>query len=1300
MARLRKLIIVIFVLLANTIEVNAKSPPPGTGTSDLPANILIMLDNSGSMRAQLSSGQSLLYPEDVAVDSSGNIYILEQTYRRIKVFDSDGNYLRSFGGYGTTCNTFYLVFSFEIYDDKVYVIDGYQTNGNYRQVKELTLDGKCTGKNFAYAPKYNGRTMFATGIAVSNRHVFTAHNVWGNMGVAVYDRSSGQYLRYYNANSFGGRNYFYQIQDMDVSDDGSKLLVPSYGNVTEFNVDSSGVLNYNGKALNSSYRYGGGYNHFHTPDTVYGSGTNIYALSWNHGVVRKYSDVTNVSGFHYNTNTSQTSNLSKSYGGINYRNGKCCYLPNGLGKDSSGNIYMTDLYNGTMYKFDSDLNVLDTIGGTPGTRLSAAKKVIKKIVSNTTLTSGANFGLMEWSTTRSSDTRIRVDINDKGAKRIYSDVDGVQANGYTTDLAHAMNQARNYFVSNKVPNWKKSCAQNYLIVISDGYWSNHSGVISTTNNLRQAHKIKTFAVGFALSGSNYRYTQLATAGGTTSPLYASNEKELLQKLTDAIKQAISGRLTFTTPAVMSDVSKGNFVYQSTFEYAQNKQWIGYIKKYKLNSNGSFGDEIWKTDSKSAAMGLIGQTASTRKLWTAAIGKIGDYNNFVTSNRSQLKAKLFASGGSQTDTEVDNLINFIRGIDTYDEDGDNNTTEERHKLADIYHSDLIVVGKPDSSFSSTGNSNFNKTDSYYRANNGYQTFINGNSCGGSCSSRKEVLYAGSNGGILHAFDTSNGHELWGFIPPNVIQNLETIVSSKANSTNAIYGVDGSPVVKDIYFDDTPNDGVNNKRWRTILLSGLGAGGKGFFALDVTDPNKPKHLFAVDHNADDRVITHWANDESYVSEAYATGGNVSAEMDFRKLGETWSTPRIIRINVSGTDKWVGVFGAGYNGMANPNIGSAVYVIDLENEGKVLKVIDIENRSAQSWAWSGRLFKRTGGVLENNNKKMKVRGSGSIPEICYDANKGESLTAEFSPNVDFTVFFWRKGTETCVDYVEFEDSWPNTREGGPPKPDYGNWSFKKYSDDVINSVPADLTVVTADSTSKANYKGALVYVADLEGKITKINLTDKGTLYETTTLFNSETTSDNGRYIFNRPELTINNDNNLWIYFGTGNTQKLQEQSNNVKNRLYGIKDINFPNFVKVNPEGNVKQCKTHPICPSGTDLGWYVNLKNSQKLTAEATVDKDRVYFPIYEPSASNVCQTGKAILRAYDTKCGNSVLNVTLGTGVLSKVVIQDDNLYIGLAGEADKNNSGFTSKDNLITGKSQAKSASGAVQLESWKENY
>ena len=82
--------------------------------------------------------------------------------------------------------------------------------------------------------------------------------------------------------------------------------------------------------------------------------------------------------------------------------------------------------------------------------------------------------------------------------------------------------------------------------------------------------------------------------------------------------------------------------------------------------------------------------------------------------------------------------------------------------------------------------------------------------------------------------------------------------------------------------------------------------------------------------------------------------------------------------------------------------------------------------------------------------------------------------------------------------------------------------------------------------------------------------------TTLFTAEATSANGRYIYTRPEVTINNDNNLWLYFGTGNTQKLQEQSSQVQNRLYGIKDVNFPNFVKVNLEQVMSQCvKLHQI-----------------------------------------------------------------------------------------------------------------------------
>ena len=51
----------------------------------------------------------------------------------------------------------------------------------------------------------------------------------------------------------------------------------------------------------------------------------------------------------------------------------------------------------------------------------------------------------------------------------------------------------------------------------------------------------------------------------------------------------------------------------------------------------------------------------------------------------------------------------------------------------------------------------------------------------------------------------------------------------------------------------------------------------------------------------------------------------------------------------------------------------------------------------------------------------------------------------------------------------------------------TISKMKVDIANSLPADISVITADGTNKANYDGAMLYASDLEGKITKINLTD---------------------------------------------------------------------------------------------------------------------------------------------------------------------------------------------------------------------
>ena len=118
-------------MITSLSEVNAKNPPPGTGTSDIPANILIMLDNSGSMSARLAGAVQIHYPVDVNVDSNGNIYVLEYWNNRIKKFDSSGNYLKAFGGPGSNCSQWRSARQFDIYDNHIYIPD----TSNYRIVK-------------------------------------------------------------------------------------------------------------------------------------------------------------------------------------------------------------------------------------------------------------------------------------------------------------------------------------------------------------------------------------------------------------------------------------------------------------------------------------------------------------------------------------------------------------------------------------------------------------------------------------------------------------------------------------------------------------------------------------------------------------------------------------------------------------------------------------------------------------------------------------------------------------------------------------------------------------------------------------------------------------------------------------------------------------------------------------------------------------------------------------------------------------------------------------------------------------
>ena len=273
------------------------------------------------------------------------------------------------------------------------------------------------------------------------------------------------------------------------------------------------------------------------------------------------------------------------------------------------------------------------------------------------------------------------------------------------------------------------------------------------------------------------------------------------------------------------------------------------------------------------------------------------------------------------------------------------------------------------------------------------------------------------------------------------------------------------------------------------------------------------------------------------------------------------------------------------------------------------------------------------------------------------------------------------------------------------------RSFSDDIINSVLANPVVITADQTQGINYKGALVYINDLEGKITKINLTDmretkaglRTELYDSTVIFETNSTSRNGRYMFHSMDTAIGTTSkNLWLYAGTGDYERVTYKSNDVDNLLLGFRDKDFPYYEEVNqnfssfslmPCQDTSTDSTGIKCPLDTDdkvfmrgigrikkdVGWYIKLENSQKVVAEPTITRGVAYFPIYEPTTSlNQCDAGKAFVCAVDDECGtnfsrrlgtNDAENRNqkcfyVGDGVLSKLVVFGNKLFANIAGQS------------------------------------
>ena len=116
----------IFALILFSQNSFAKNLPPGSGISDVPANVLILLDKSGSMGARMISGSGFMYPLAVAADANGDVYGSQYwTYGIKKLTYATGAVDSTFGARGIyrgsgNCRSYYN-YAMQVHNGFLYV---------------------------------------------------------------------------------------------------------------------------------------------------------------------------------------------------------------------------------------------------------------------------------------------------------------------------------------------------------------------------------------------------------------------------------------------------------------------------------------------------------------------------------------------------------------------------------------------------------------------------------------------------------------------------------------------------------------------------------------------------------------------------------------------------------------------------------------------------------------------------------------------------------------------------------------------------------------------------------------------------------------------------------------------------------------------------------------------------------------------------------------------------------------------------------------------------------------------------
>lgn len=547
---------------------------------------------------------------------------------------------------------------------------------------------------------------------------------------------------------------------------------------------------------------------------------------------------------------------------------------------------------------------------------------------------------------------------------LVTDGDPTQDDDRDTEIDALVNGAK-YSATKYVPGdtWSGSTTYNSNDRLDDlaGWMANNDINTSVSGNQTAV----LFTVGFKqynTSTGTYNISPggeelLKRAAYVTGGEYltADNATTLTEKLQAIIYNITTTTSSFAAPSLsvnaFNKLYNRDEIYFSLFKPELYKRWAGNIKKFTLctqvqadagtcqygevidrNSNPAI--DITTSRIKTTSVSYWNTVTDGGDVETGGAGKVMFDDGYANRNMytylgsysglsSTTPATPIAVDSTSTSTfettmegdptklgmsatataaEVQAMTNWIRGQDSYDENNDGSTSDNRWVFADPLHSRPLAI-----TFGAL------KTGTQYDYN----------------SPVIKLLVAG-NDGVIRLIDENSGKEQWSFIPK------EALKDSQAEATNSvgnhIYGVDSTVV---IYQYDNNQDGILDYADgdRMYAFVGMRRGSK-------NGQNNPgyNNIYAFDMSPTSIVTSYTSMSAINPKLMWVIEGGTGQYM---QLGQTWSRPQVgtLTVYASGTktgdyttqDELALFFGGGNNTSvessvvtaANPGSGNAIFI-----------------------------------------------------------------------------------------------------------------------------------------------------------------------------------------------------------------------------------------------------------------------------------------------------------------------------------------------------------------------------------------